>query len=220
MNNNANLRVYYRILVKVIFNVNHKRVKRNIATLVIVAIAFIAISFFLVSSVLTNEDLSRSIFLVVFFSFGIYGSITTVSTCISSILKAHKIMGTDFYSISKAGLWLSLYRLLGVALFRKSLLLFYWGKKENRIKFFNGKEKGLLDFLNNSQKAEFGHIVSFAILFFITLLFAITGHLKYTITILIINIFGNIYPIILQRYNQNRVYNLLKVTTKKQSVIK
>jgi hypothetical protein len=183
--------------------------KKNKTILVIVAIAFTAISFFLVINILLNESLNRSILLVLFFSFGIYGSITTVFACINPIIKTHELMGSNFYSISNERLWISLYRVLGVALFKKGILLFYWGKKENRTKYFNGRQGGLLAFLDNSQKAEFGHIESFVVMLLLSLIFGIKDHVQYAITILILDVFGNIYPILLQRYNRNIVFKLL-----------
>lgn len=182
---------------------NFKRV-----TLAILTIAFAVISYFLIKAILLNDSLSQNSLLVLFFSFGIYGSITTAFAYMNSTFKIYKMMG-NYYSVSNTQLWLRLSQIFGIQIFRNIILLFYWGKRGNRKKYFSGGKSGVHQLIRNSQKAEFGHIGSFVVLILASLILGYKEHIQYALTILILNVFGNVYPILLQRYNRIRAQKIL-----------
>jgi Glycosyl-4,4'-diaponeurosporenoate acyltransferase len=59
-----------------------------------------------------------------------------------------------------------------------------------------------------SMKSEFGHFIGFCIVMIITILVGIKASFLQAILILIVNIFFNFYPFILQRFHRLRLNEL------------
>jgi len=102
-----------------------------------------------------------------------------------------------------------IYEYLGVNFFRKLLVLSGWErsrKKETPIR----KSLILLEYYEyRTRTSEFGHVIIAIIIASITLYVCIVYSFKETIWLIFLNIFLNIYPIIVQRYNRPRVRRVI-----------
>ena len=65
-----------------------------------------------------------------------------------------KLIGRSYYRLRNPKQLQFWYRLLGLAYFRKFLMLFFWGSKKNRKKYFNGTRTGIYQ----THQSEFGHL--------------------------------------------------------------
>jgi hypothetical protein len=103
-----------------------------------------------------------------------------------------------------------IYKYFGVHFFRKLLVLSGWErsrKKETPIR----KSLIMLEYYEYRTRAsEFGHRIIALIIAIISVYVCITYSFKDTIWLLSLNIFLNIYPIIVQRYNRPRVRRVIK----------
>ncbi|MBU3144359.1 hypothetical protein [Clostridium sp. CF012] len=110
-----------------------------------------------------------------------------------------------------------IYKCLGVDFFRKFLVLIGWErsrKKETPIR----KSLILLEYYEfRTRASEFGHGIIAIIIALITLYVFMVYSFKETMWLIIINIFLNIYPMILQRYNRPRVLRVIKKLKLKQA---
>ncbi len=97
---------------------------------------------------------------------------------------------------------------MGVRFFRKALLFFFWGFKKNRKKFFNGTKEGIKNFRFQSRQAEFGHLAGLILTLLGTLTLLVYGHFLLAFYMTLINVIGNLYPIILQRHHRARIQRI------------
>ena len=178
--------------------------------------------FFVILSVVF-VGLSRNIVLVVLT--GALGSRSTISTLVNSLLinafitgifaypgfvfPTHKLISPKYFVVRSPKLLARIYRLLGIGLFRKALLLFFWGHKKNRVKYFDGTRGGLDNFVYQSKQAEFGHLGAFLTISSVCILLLFNELYRYALATTAINIVGNVYPIILQRYHRIRIERVL-----------
>ncbi len=123
------------------------------------------------------------------------------------VFQTNKILPTSYYTIRKPDLLELFYRLLGVRYFN-FLLMIYWGRKKNRIKYFDGTRRGLSNFIYQSKQSEFGHAASFIAILGVSIILLFHGYTTLTLMVNIINIVGNLYPVILQRYHRVRIERL------------
>ena len=102
-----------------------------------------------------------------------------------------------------------IYKYLGVRFFRKLLVLSGWErsrKKETPIR----ESLILLEYYEyRTRTSEFGHGIIAIIIAIITVYVCMAYSFKQTIWLIFFNIFLNIYPIIVQRYNRPRVRRVI-----------
>ncbi len=112
-----------------------------------------------------------------------------------------------------------IYKYLGVDSFRKFLVLSGWEKsrkKETPIR----KSLILLEYYEyRTRCSEFGHGIIAIIIAFITVYVFMISSFMETIWLIILNIFLNIYPMVLQRYNRPRVRRLIRKLKLKQAKV-
>ncbi|WP_291633196.1 hypothetical protein [Clostridium sp.] len=110
-----------------------------------------------------------------------------------------------------------IYKYLGVHFFRKLLVLSGWEssrKKETPIR----KSLILLEYYEyRTRTSEFGHGIIAIIIALISVYVCVVYSFKETIWLIFLNIFMNIYPIIVQRYNRPRVQRVIKKLKLKNS---
>lgn len=121
-----------------------------------------------------------------------------------------KLLPKSYYQIDNPKLLKRTYEVLKVNLFRKMLLATLWRSQTQRKKYFDGKEKGISNLVEQSMKSEFGHLIPLIIIFFISLYLVSIGSFKLAAITLLINLIGNLYPVILQRHHRMRVQLLQK----------
>ena len=102
-----------------------------------------------------------------------------------------------------------IYKYIGVLFFRKLLVLSGWEKirkKETPIR----KSLILLEYYEyRTRTSEFGHGIIAIIILIISVYVSMAYSFKETIWLIFLNIFMNIYPIIVQRYNRPRVRRVI-----------
>ena len=103
-----------------------------------------------------------------------------------------------------------IYKYLGVHLFRKLLVLSGWErsrKKETPIR----KSLILLEYYEyRTRTSEFGHVIIAIIIALISVYVCAIYSFKETLWLISFNVFMNLYPIIVQRYNRPRVRRVIK----------
>jgi hypothetical protein len=98
-----------------------------------------------------------------------------------------------------------IYEAFGINLFRKLLVIIGWEKLNKKA---NPVEKNLqaLEHLEyRTKQSELGHIIIFFIVLAFTIYVAITFGIKESVSLIILNILLNLYPVLLQRYNRPRL---------------
>lgn len=117
----------------------------------------------------------------------------------------NKILQSNYYRLKNTKQLLQVYNMLGIGIYRKFLLVVFWGRKKNRLKYFNGTKSGLENFVFQSKQSEFGHLGAFVCISVLSIVLLFKGFLLLVLFTTIINILGNFYPLILQRYHRVRI---------------
>lgn len=154
-----------------------------------------------------DEELRQSFVLATIYSMGIYGFATASFAAAGLALPTYRLLPERYYSSDQRVVGF-VYRVLGVWLFRRILLVAYWSRKGNRKSFFNGKKSGIAVMTENQKRAEFGHLGSMVVLLGASGYFIGTDEFALCFGTLVVNAVGNLYPIILQRYQRARVSKL------------
>ena len=94
---------------------------------------------------------------------------------------------------------------INVELFRKMLLATLWKSKERQKEYFDGTKEGLANLETQSKKSEFGHLIPFVLISVLSVYWLSTGQVKLGIATFLINIIGNLYPVVLQRNHRMRI---------------
>ncbi len=103
----------------------------------------------------------------------------------------------------------TIYKWFGINLFRKLLVLIGW---EKIIKAAYPVKKNL-DAIKqreySTRQSEFSHLVIFIIVLVVNIVVAINYGLGKSLSLLILNIIFNVYPVMLQRFNRPRLQKVL-----------
>jgi len=120
----------------------------------------------------------------------------------------HQALAKSYYQIKNPKRLTRIFNLLKVEYFRKGILFAFWGKEKNRKKYFNGTRDGLRNFIYQSKQSEFGHLAAGVTIFLCSIVLLIKGFWMMFILMNIINLIGNLYPVILQRHHRIRIGRL------------
>lgn len=147
----------------------------------------------------------NSLVVSIFIAWVINLFVTGIFAFLGFAYPTQKMLPKYYYQIHNSKILKATYDALKVNLFRKFLLATFWRNRNQRKKFFNGKRSGVSTLVEQSMKSEFGHLLPFLIINIVGIyLFAINFYELGFFT-LIINIIGNMYPIILQRHHRMRI---------------
>lgn len=167
---------------------------------VIVLTATFGVGLFILFPFMSMSSLSYSITLIFFLM--IWMSI--LETLLKPTLKSSYF---NSHSIEEEG---KIYKYLGVHFFRELLVLSGWEKSrkiENPIR----KSLILLEYYEyRTRTSEFGHVIIAIIIALISIYVCVTYSFKETLWLIFFNVFMNLYPIIVQRYNRPRVRRVIK----------
>ncbi|MEL7247076.1 MAG: hypothetical protein AAFO03_01615 [Bacteroidota bacterium] len=94
---------------------------------------------------------------------------------------------------------------MNIEFFRKMLLATLWKSKERQKEYFDGTKEGLANLEVQSKKSEFGHLLPFVLITILSIYWLFTGLVKIGVATFLINIIGNLYPVILQRNHRMRI---------------
>lgn len=153
-------------------------------------------------------DLSNIESFTVAFLFTLY--VTGFFAFIGFAYPTSKIASNNYYKIYNPKALVIVSNILGIKHFQVLLLITFWGSKKNRKKYFNGTKKGLQNFIFQTKQSEFGHLGGFIVIS-ISSIFLLLNHYFLLVSIItLINIFGNFYPILLQRTHRIRIEKITK----------
>ena len=161
----------------------------------------------LVERLLRNQstDFSDMLLDAVFVNLFVTGIFTIVYS-----FPAYRLLPKRYYSIKNPGLLKLCGQIIQIESFKKLLIWTIWNKKQNKNHFFNGSRNGFDDMEISTMKSEFGHFIGFCIVMIITMLIGIRTNWTIAIMILVVNIFFNFYPFMLQRFHRLRLNELKK----------
>lgn len=131
-------------------------------------------------------------------------------------LPVERLLPDAYYHINRPKNLQRFAKNIGLEGFQRLLLATVWRKKEKQKDYFNGKSTGLAEFDTNTRKSEFGHLIPFILLCFVTVILVIFGHAVASLTTLLINIFFNFYPVILQRVHRIRIGRMRAILARRR----
>lgn len=131
--------------------------------------------------------------------------VTGVFAFIGFAYPSHKSLPNIYYKIKDPRLLASIYRTMRVKYFRYMLLFAFWGRKNHMRKYFNGTKQGLKNFIFQTKQSEFGHFAALITTLTLSIILLFQGYKLMAVMINIINIIGNLYPVILQRWHRMRI---------------
>ena len=149
-----------------------------------------------------NEVLIISFLLTLF--------ITGVFAFIGFTYPSSRILSDSYYEIKNPKVLNSISKILGIKYFRLLLLFAFWGRKTNRRKYYNGTKKGLKNFMFQTKQSEFGHLGAFVVIIISSVILLVYGYIFLVIIMTLINILGNVYPVVLQRSHRMRIEKITK----------
>lgn len=112
---------------------------------------------------------------------------------------------SDYYlekSWEKKG---KIYEAFGINWFRKLLVIIGWEKLNKKANPVEKNIQALIHLEYRTKQSELGHIIIFFIVLAFTIYVAVTFGIKETLSLIILNILLNVYPVLLQRYNRPRL---------------
>jgi hypothetical protein len=123
---------------------------------------------------------------------------------------AQRLLPQSYYKIKRPERLKKWFQILKVEVFRRFLLATFWRNKAQQKRYFNGKKEGLNNLIMQAESSEFGHILPFLLLGFLTVYLITIGLWKLAIATFLFNIIGNFYPVLLQRHHRMRIERILK----------
>ncbi len=154
-----------------------------------------------------NEYSTKEVLII---SFLLTLFITGVFAFIGFAYPSSRILPDKYYEIRNPQVLNSISTLLGVKYFRFLLLFAFWGRGKNRKKYFNGTKKGLTNFTLQTKQSEFGHVGAFVVTLILSIILLVNGYVFLVLIVTLINVIGNLYPVILQRSHRSRIARITK----------
>ncbi len=143
--------------------------------------------------------------------------ITGIFAFVGFAYKTSMLLPNSYYAINKPEILKKIYKLLGIKYFKWFLLKIFWGKKENKAKYFNGSKSGLEQFDFQTRQSEFGHLGAVIIVTVVSILLFYKSHFTLAIITLTINLIFNLYPIILQRMHRLQIERIASIAEKRST---
>jgi hypothetical protein len=131
--------------------------------------------------------------------------VTGIFAFVGFAYPTNKLLPKNYYLIKKPAHIRWWYKFLGVKYFKVFLLMMFWGKPQNRKKYFNGTKQGLHNFVFQTKQSEFGHLLAFIMVLIFSLILLFHKHHQLVLLVTILNLIANFYPIILQRFHRIRI---------------
>lgn len=150
------------------------------------------------------------------YSFVLNLFITGIFAFIGFAFFTSRILPNSYYKVKNPRNLTLTYKMLGVEYFKLLLLKFFWGKERNRKKYFNGSKSGIEEFDIQTRQSEFGHLAAFIVIVIVSFNILIKGHIVIFSITTLINLIGNLYPIILQRNHRIQIERLKLLLNKRK----
>ena len=139
--------------------------------------------------------------------------ITGVFAFVGFAYPTSSLVSDRYYKIKNKKNLLFISNVLGLKYFQLFLLFVFWGRKNNRKKYFNGTKSGLLNFIYQTKQSEFGHLAACLAIIISSFILLFYEYFFIVFITTLINMIGNVYPIILQRSHRLRLEKLTNGTT-------
>lgn len=143
--------------------------------------------------------------------------VTGVFAFVGFAFPTHRLLPASYFIIRNPQRLQRVYDHFGLPIFKKFLLIFFWGKKAHQKRFFNGQRSGLAHLEFESKQAETGHLLPFVLLTLAAFVLLGAGYDWLVVFILLINLIGNAYPVVLQRHHRMRLQKLQNHLSHKKS---
>jgi hypothetical protein len=134
--------------------------------------------------------------------------VTGIFAFVGFVFPTHRIIPQNYYQLKDPDRLVRIYDSLGLNYFKNMLLFLFWGRRKNKTKYFNGLRSGIENFRYKTKQSEFGHLAALISILIISVMLFWKGYVLLTIWMNILNLFGNLYPILLQRYHRMRIEKL------------
>ena len=105
----------------------------------------------------------------------------------------------------------TIYKWFGVNGFRKLLVLLGWEKVIRASSPVKKNLDAIKHLEHGTRQAEFGHLIIFFIVFATNVFVAFRYGIAKSLSLFLLNIIFNVYPVILQRYNRPRLQRMIKL---------
>ena len=108
------------------------------------------------------------------------------------------------------------YRYLGIDVFRKLLVWIGWEKVIRKSCPIEKNTKALVNLHYQTKRSEIDHLTIFVIVLAFNVFVAIQYGILKSLSLLILNVLLNLYPILLQRYNRPRIERALNLSKRRE----
>ncbi len=135
--------------------------------------------------------------------------ITGIFAFVGFVFPTNKLLPASYYQVKNPGTLKWIYKTFGVEYFRHFLLHLFWGRAKNSKRYFSGTQKGLTAFDYQTRQSEFGHFAAFIIITIAAPIISSSGNLLFFVATTLLNVIGNLYPIILQRMHRLQITRLI-----------
>ena len=136
--------------------------------------------------------------------------VTGIFAFVGFTYPTHSALPKSYYRVKSPYLIKRVYKVLGVSIFRKFLMIFFWGKSKNRKNFFSGKRDGIEGMMYETKQAEFGHLGAFAVVLVFSIPIGLNAGMTSFAIISFFNVLGNFYPVVLQRHHRIRLQRIMR----------
>ncbi len=127
----------------------------------------------------------------------------------------NRLLPENYYRIKNKKLITEMSYFLKLEYFKKFLLILFWGKKKNRLKYFNGTKSGLENLDYQTRQSEFGHLAALVIIQLSVIMMIVKKHYFIAFITTTINFISNFYPVLLQRKHRMQIERIRKIQKRK-----
>ena len=143
--------------------------------------------------------------------------ITGIFAFLGFAYNTNRLLPNIYYRVKNPGHIKKISNFLKMEVFKKFLLLIFWGKKKNREKYFDGTKSGLDKFEYQTRQSEFGHFGSLVVIQMVAVLMLIKGHFAMAVLTTILNFISNFYPVIFQRNHRIQIARIRNILNNRSS---
>lgn len=135
--------------------------------------------------------------------------VTGAFAFVGFVLPTHKLLPSGYYEVRRPRRLRRVCAQVGVGAFKWLLLWGYWGRPKHRRRFFDGTRSGLSGLIYMTKQAEFGHLGALIALIAAAAYLIAHHHAVIAGVVMVVNLVGNGYPILLQRLHRSRLARLV-----------
>ncbi|TXK73353.1 hypothetical protein [Mesonia sp. HuA40] len=174
-------------------------------------------SYELLKTIWTLEPSELNFGSKLFLSFLLNLFITGVFAFIGFAYKTSQLLPESYYRIKNKKLIKKSSKFLKIQYFKMFLLFVFWGKRNNRLKYFNGTKSGLENLEYQTRQSEFGHLAALVVIQLSVIIVLIKEHYWIAFLTTTFNFISNFYPVLLQRNHRLQIERIKNIKKRKQT---